>query len=121
MEKSAGGMLGDKCIPGGSTGLIEQSQSDCHAALRGNALSACRISNTVSEHTIHPVPGKIVQQPIQPSGHICQIIVMAEARFPAAVRHTRLVRVDLPRMEIKHTRPARTVDRRKTETEGGIG
>src|SRR5579872_3915816 len=70
MEKRGGGMPGDERIPGGSTGLIEQSQSDCHAALRGNAQSACRVCNIVSEHTIHPAPREIVQQPIQSSGHM---------------------------------------------------
>src|SRR5688500_17704428 len=58
----------------------------------------------MQEYPVHPAPPEIMQQAAQPPLRAMQIDVVPEARFHARARNARLLRIELPGVEIEHRR-----------------
>src|SRR5664279_3488372 len=59
-------------------------------------------SATVEKNPVDAVPAEIRHQPAQPRFRALEVEVMAESRLCPNAFYTRLIGIELPRVEIKH-------------------
>src|SRR5690606_1556593 len=85
-----------------------------HAAIReastSPTVSAASGSGIAEIDLIHPAPLELAQQAREPPLETPQVAVVPKARLERDAGHARLLRIELPRVEIEHGRQPRLGD-----------